>query len=152
MKILMVCLGNICRSPLAEGIMQSLINKKKLMWQVDSAGTSGWHEGNPPHRGSIMIAKKSEIDITQQRSRPFLKEDFERFDHILVMDSQNYQDVIKEAKTDQERSKVEIFLNYAHPNSNMGVPDPYYTGNFEEVYDLLFLACQNFVDQHSNNL
>jgi len=152
MKILMVCLGNICRSPLAEGILQSLIEKHELPWEVDSAGTSGWHQGDPPHKGSINIAKSHGIDISHQKSRVFLKEDLEHYDYILVMDSQNYQDVIKEANSEEERSKVKIFLNYAHPNSNMGVPDPYYTGNFEEVYHLLLLACQNFVDQHSNNL
>lgn len=149
MKILMVCLGNICRSPLAEGILKDLANSENLDWQIDSAGTSNWHEGNPPHKGSIEIALENGINIKQQRARQFRKSDFDEYDLILVMDSQNYQDVIKISESNTQKEKVKIMLNFAHPNSNMGVPDPYYTGDFQEVYNLLHLACTNILKQYS---
>lgn len=151
MKILMVCLGNICRSPLAEGLLQNIITAQNLSWTVDSAGTSGWHDGEPPHKGSIKVAAEHGININNQKSRKFTKLDFDRFDLILAMDSQNYQDIIKLAANKDEVKKVKIMLNYAHPNSNMAVPDPYYTGNFQEVYDLLQLACVNLVKEHTSD-
>ncbi len=136
-KILMVCLGNICRSPLAEGILRKKINELGLPWQVDSAGTSGWHNGECPHKGSIDIAEKHGIDITSQRSRKFVVSDFDDFDLIIAMDSENYRDIVNLARNQTDREKVKILLNYLHTGSNMAVPDPYYTGNFEEVYRLI---------------
>lgn len=137
----MVCLGNICRSPLAEGILADLIQKEKLNWTVDSAGTGSWHIGEQPHIGSRTIAKQNGLDISHQRARQFSKVDFEEFDLILVMDSSNYNDVIAMAENEIEREKVKIILNYSHPGMNMAVPDPYFTNNFEEVYSLLQNAC-----------
>jgi len=145
MKILMVCLGNICRSPLAEGILRSKINEAGLDWIVDSAGTSSWHVGNPPHKGSIEIAKENGMDISGQRCRQFSVKDFDEFDLILAMDSENYQNILELTKDQSQDDKVKLMLNYAHPGSNMGVPDPYYTGDFQEVYDLLDLACTNLI-------
>lgn len=141
----MVCLGNICRSPLAEGILWSKLKEADLDWIVDSAGTSSWHIGNPPHKGSISIAKENGLDISKQRCRQFSIVDFDDFDLILAMDSENYQNIMQLAKEKAQKDKVKLMLNYAYPKSNMGVPDPYYTGDFQEVYDLLDLACTNLL-------
>lgn len=141
MKILMVCLGNICRSPLAEGILTHLVEKQGLDWQIDSAGTSSWHVGEAPHRGSIDIAARHGIDIRTQRARQFQKEDFQRFDLILAMDSENHSNIIAMAQNEEEKSKVELILNYAHPGMNLAVPDPYYSGGFDKVYNMIEEAC-----------
>ncbi|MFD2743127.1 MULTISPECIES: low molecular weight protein-tyrosine-phosphatase [Sphingobacterium] len=132
MKILMVCLGNICRSPLAHGIMQALIDKENLDWQVDSAGTGDWHVGQAPDRRSIATAKSYGLDISTQQAQWFQPDMFDRFDKILVMDRQNYRDVIAQAKTDKQREKVTLFL----PEGE--VPDPYFDdAMFEPVYDMI---------------
>ena len=143
-KILMVCLGNICRSPLAEGIMQSLARENQLNWQVDSAGTSNWHVGEKPHSGSIKVARAHGIDISQQRARHFTANDFQNYDLIYVMDESNMEDVQKLATTDGDREKVILLLKAAKMAFN-NVPDPYYDQRFEEVYDLLRQACQSII-------
>lgn len=150
MKILMVCLGNICRSPLAEGILQNIINRRKLPWKVDSAGTSGYHAGSPPDIRSIEIAQKYNISIDAQRSRKFHYTDFEQFDKILVMDSENYSNIVQMAESDEERAKVELIMNYAYPAKNMQVPDPYYDriDGFDKVFNMLQLAAEKFVEKH----
>lgn len=143
LKILMVCLGNICRSPLAEGILASKVAAKGLNWQVDSAGTSGFHAGSKPDKRSIAEAKKHHIDITNQRSRQFRGWDFETYDLIYVMDSSNYQDVIAQAKTPEERAKVKLIMNELEPGKNINVPDPYYGEfGFQNVYEMLDQACE----------
>lgn len=147
MKILMVCLGNICRSPLAEGILKAKIQALDLDWEVDSAGTSGWHNGEMPHDGSIQIASKYGIDITGQKSRKFIKQDFDRFDHIVAMDSENYKDIV--ALDPSKKDNVHLLLNYSHPGMNMAVPDPYYTNNFQKVYDLIDAACDGLIKKFS---
>ncbi|GLR16889.1 low molecular weight protein-tyrosine-phosphatase [Portibacter lacus] len=141
MKVLMVCLGNICRSPLAEGILKS----KKPDWYVDSAGTSNYHIGERPDLRSIEIARKYNIDISNQRARQFSREDFAKFDLILAMDSSNYQNILKLARSEADKEKVKLILNYAQPGLNMAVPDPYYDGGFEKVYQLLNEALDNLV-------
>ncbi len=143
----MVCLGNICRSPLAEGILTAKIAELGLDHLVDSAGTSGWHVGSRPHEGSIKIASEHGIDISHQKSRQFTTSDYEDFDLILAMDSENYKDIMKLAANEAQKKKVKLMLNYAHPGKNMAVPDPYYTGNFKEVYNLLEIACANLVTE-----
>ncbi|MDO6675904.1 low molecular weight phosphotyrosine protein phosphatase [Tenacibaculum sp. 1B UA] len=141
-KILMVCLGNICRSPLAEGILQSKLSSKKFL--VDSAGTAGYHVGELPDKRSIEVAKKYEIDITGQRSRKFIKTDFEKFDMIFAMDQSNYGDIIALSENEEEHEKVKMILNELYPNENRNVPDPYYGGDqgFENVYKMLDEACE----------
>ena len=148
MKILMVCLGNICRSPLAEGILSHLTIEQKLNWEIDSAGTGSWHIGDPPHKGSIEIASKNGIDITQQKARQFSAKDFNNFDLILAMDSDNYSNILSMTSNNDDKNKVELILNYSHPGMNMAVPDPYFTGGFEEVYSLLKEACDQFLNKH----
>ena len=140
-KILMVCLGNICRSPLAEGIMRSKLSED---FTVDSAGTGGWHAGELPDKRSIATAKNRGLDITNQRARQFKKNDFEIFDHIFVMDNSNYKDVLALAPNEESKSKVKLILNEIFPNENVDVPDPYYGGQegFENVFDMLDQACE----------
>ncbi len=145
----MVCLGNICRSPLAEGILRTMIDSTNLGWEVDSAGTSNWHVGEKPHKGSIKIAHDNGINITNQRGRQFSVRDFADFDLILAMDSDNYQNILKLTDDPIEKEKVKLMLNYAYPGRNMAVPDPYYTGDFQQVYDLLHLACTNLLKENN---
>ncbi len=140
-KVLMVCLGNICRSPLAEGILKSKVNSENV--QVDSAGTAAYHVGNLPDSRSIEIARVYEIDITDQRARAFSTKDFELFDYIYVMDQSNYNNVLALATSEKEKSKVKMILNELTPGDNNPVPDPYYGGaqGFENVYHMLDKAC-----------
>jgi len=148
MNVLMVCLGNICRSPLAHGILES---KAPEDWYIDSAGTSGWHEGERPDTRSIITAKGRGLNIDQQRSRPFLAEDFERFDVIFAMDSSNYTNITRLAPDEASKAKVRLIMNEAYPGENRQVPDPYTGGQrgFEDVYDMLDLAIEKFLERHS---
>lgn len=140
MRILMVCLGNICRSPLAHGIMQYVVDSDGLDWQIDSAGTGDWHVGQAPDHRSIAIAKQNGIDISGQRAQHFTEELFDRYDHIFVMDKQNSLDVLRLAKTEEQRRKVALFL----PNDI--VPDPYYDNNmFEPVFDMVKERCDQLL-------
>ncbi|MCC6282227.1 MAG: low molecular weight phosphotyrosine protein phosphatase [Saprospiraceae bacterium] len=149
MKILMVCLGNICRSPLAEGIMKQKAVENGLEWAVDSAGTGSWHMGQLPDRRSIAIARKKGIDISDQRARQFQTIDFERFDIIFVMDTQNQSDVLRLASNEKDREKVALILDQTYPGQRKSVPDPYYDDNgFEEVFDLLDQACSVFIRRY----
>ncbi len=145
-KILMVCLGNICRSPLAEGILKSKLPSDKFF--IDSAATSNYHIGDLPDRRSIEIARLNQIDITKQRGRQFKAQDFNRFDYIYAMDSSNYQNIIRLARNQQDIDKVKLILNELYPNENMAVPDPYYGGSdgFNNVFNLLDDACNIIAD------
>ncbi len=138
----MVCLGNICRSPLAEGILKSKVNASEVF--VDSAGTGGWHVGELPDKRSIAVAKRYGLDITDQRGKKFSPYDFESYDHIFVMDNSNYRDVVQLAKDQSEIEKVKLILNEVFPGENMDVPDPYYGGDngFENVFQMLDEACE----------
>lgn len=144
-RILMVCLGNICRSPLAEGILKSKVDRREVL--VDSAGTGAYHVGELPDPRSIAIAKSHKLDITDQRARKFVVNDFDAFDYIYVMDSSNYANVIKLARNKEDESKVHYILNEVFPGENMDVPDPYYGGEFgfKNVYKMLDEACDVIV-------
>jgi protein-tyrosine phosphatase len=145
MKILMVCLGNICRSPLAEGIMQHLADKEGLNWQVDSAGTGDWHIGEPPDRRSIRTAQQHGIDISKQICRLFTPEDFDQFDHILVMDKSNLANVLAMARKAEDRQKVSLLL------VDWVVPDPYHDdAQFEPVFKLIEAGCKAFIERYRN--
>ena len=141
-RILMVCLGNICRSPLAEGILKSKVDPKKVF--VDSAGTGHWHVGDEPDKRSISVGKKYCIDITAQRGRQFSKKDFDDFDIIYVMDNSNKENVLALAENDAQREKVKLILDEIFPGENVDVPDPYFGGDhgFENVYRMLDEACE----------
>tara|TARA_B100001057_G_scaffold477049_1_gene545814 strand:+ start:466 stop:918 length:453 start_codon:yes stop_codon:yes gene_type:complete len=138
----MVCLGNICRSPLAEGILQSKLSSKDFF--VDSAGTAAYHIGESPDQRSIKVAKKYGIDLTNQRASQFTSEDFLKFDLIYAMDKQNYQNICSLAKGDSEIKKVRMILNEKNSQLNHSVPDPYYGGDdgFENVYQMLDEVCE----------
>jgi len=151
MKILMVCLGNICRSPLAEGILQDKINKTGLNWMVDSAGTAGYHVGEAPHHLSQKVAKQNGIDISKQQSRKFAREDIIRFDKIFVMDTDNYNDVKKICGRDWNETKIDLLLNLSHPNQNKNVPDPWYgtEEDYRKVYKMIDEACEKLIENFS---
>lgn len=138
----MVCLGNICRSPLAEGIMKAKLPEG---FTVDSAGTISQHEGEHPDKRAIATARKHGIDISQQRSRPITEGDLDNFDKIFCMDLHNYKDVVSMAKTEEQRKKISLFLEAAgNYTENNEVPDPYFGGleGFEKVYQLLDEAAE----------
>lgn len=140
-RVLMVCLGNICRSPLAEGILRSKVDTDLI--DVDSAGTGGWHAGELPDPRSMAVARKNGLDISYQRARKFVVSDLDEFDHIFVMDNSNYRDVLELASSDQQRAKVRLILNEIFPGENVDVPDPYYGGSdgFDRVFEMLDEAC-----------
>lgn len=141
-NVLMVCLGNICRSPLAEGILKSKTDPEKVY--VDSAGTGDYHIGHQPDPRSIAIAKKYKLDITTQKGRQFSVQDFDRFHQIYVMDTFNYADVLALARNDEDRSKVKLILEEVFPGEKVDVPDPYQGGveGFKNVYKMLNEACE----------
>ena len=138
----MVCLGNICRSPLAEGILRSKVDPEEVL--VESAGTGGWHVGEQPDPRSIEVGKANGIDITYQRGRKFSPYDFETYDLIFVMDNSNYKDVVKLARSEEEKQKVSRIMDELFPGENVDVPDPYYGGanGFDDVYSMLEQACE----------
>lgn len=147
-RVLMVCLGNICRSPLAEGILRTKLEEKSVDSIIDSAGTSHWHTGENPDKRSIKVAAKYNIDISFQKARPFSASDFNAFDLIFAMDQDNYRDIISLAKTDEERKKVHLLLDYAG-QGNKPVPDPYFGGEdgFEKVFKMLNEASEKVRDK-----
>lgn len=149
-KILMVCLGNICRSPLAEGIMQHKADKAGLNWRVDSAGTGGWHIGDPPHKLSQKVAKLNGVDICQQKGRRFVASDMRDFDKIYFMDSDNYNDARRIAGPLWDAEKADLLLNELYPGQNRSVPDPYYGGEdgFHDVYALIAQACDKVIAKY----
>lgn len=146
-KVLMVCLGNICRSPLAEGILKSMVDEDLVM--VDSAGTAGYHIGNPPDPRSIDVARKHGIDISGQRCRKFSATDFSDFDFIYAMDLSNYNNIIALSGDESDRNKVKLLMEMSD-NGLSEVPDPYYGGTdgFEQVFQMITSACTKI----SNNL
>ncbi|MCB0625721.1 MAG: low molecular weight phosphotyrosine protein phosphatase [Saprospiraceae bacterium] len=150
MKILMVCLGNICRSPLAEGILKEKIKENGLPWEVDSAGTGSWHVGEPPDPRSVAVARAHGIDILDQRARQFRPADFRQFDLIFAMDASNYQNILRMAPSGTDTSKVELIMNVVDPGRNRAVPDPYWDDNgFEGVFRMLDEACERIIQRHA---
>jgi len=145
MKILMVCLGNICRSPLAHGVLKHLAQERGLAWTVDSAGTGNWHVGNPPDHRSIAVARRYGVDISTQRAQQFGSHHFNEYDHILVMDRENLRNVLAKAKTSEQRARVQLFL----PDGE--VPDPYFDDSlFDPVYQLVATRCEELITQWSS--
>lgn len=150
MKILMVCLGNICRSPLAEGILRSKISEKHI---VASAGTISFHEGSPPDKRSTKIAKEYGVDISHQRANYFTEKHLEDFDKIFCMDLKNLEDVLSKAKSEEQRNKVSLIMEEAGVLSDekIEVPDPYYgdMSDFEKVYKMLDQACEAIAEKYN---
>lgn len=149
MKILMVCLGNICRSPLAEGILKTKAKENGLDWTVESAGTYGGHAGEKADRRSRKVALENGIDISDQRSRQFSIYDFENFDIIYAMDSNNEKDLIKMATSEEDKAKIKMIMNELKPGENINVPDPYYGDfGFENVYEMLDETCTEIIKKY----
>ena len=153
-KILMVCLGNICRSPLAEGILASKLPAN--VFTVDSAGTGNWHVGKQPDERAIAVAKKNKLDISLQKGKHFKASAFNEFDYIYVMDNSNYNDVIALAKNEEQKNKVQLILNELFPGENVDVPDPYYglQNGFDAVFSMLDKSCEiiaeKLITKHSH--
>ncbi|MCT1525916.1 low molecular weight protein-tyrosine-phosphatase [Sphingobacterium hotanense] len=142
MKILMVCLGNICRSPLAHGIMAHMVREAGLNWEIDSAGTGDWHVGHAPDHRSIAVAKTNGIDISEQRAQFFVPDLFGKYDRIFVMDRNNYKDVLALSTSEEHRGKVSLFLD------DDIVPDPYYDSDqFEPVFRMIEARCRILIDE-----
>ena len=146
MKILMVCRGNICRSPMAQGIMEKLIADHQLDWIVDSAATGEWSVGKEPDKRAIATMAKYGIDITGQRARRIRSTDFEEFDIVYAMDTRNQEELFKWTLDPKENEKVRLILNSLHPGENLSVPDPDWDDDgFETAYTLLRDACEAII-------
>ena len=147
----MVCLGNICRSPLAEGVLQHKAKEAGLNWLVDSAGTGGHNPGSAPHQLSQKVAKHFGINIQHQKCRQFLKDDMGKFDKIYVMDQENYDDVKRIAGNQWDADKVDLLQNEIYPGQNKDIFDPWYGGEkgFYEVYEMIDKACEAIVSKYS---
>ena len=148
-NVLFVCLGNICRSPTAHGVMESLVRQHGLEGQigVDSCGTGAWHIGQPPDERTLQVARNRGYDFSHQRARRLGREDFDRFHYILAMDTRNLADVIGKAPADYS-GRIQLFLDYHPERSLLEVPDPYYGGTegFERVFTLVEETCQHLLD------
>ncbi len=147
MKVLMVCLGNICRSPVAEGLLRQRAEEANKQLQVDSAGTSNYHIGEHPDSRSMGHAHSRGTDISSLRARQFVVDDFDAFDKIFVMDYSNYENVVKLARNQNDIDKVDLLLNELYPGENQSVPDPYFGGDegFEQVYNMVDAAVSEFL-------
>ena len=148
-KVLFVCLGNICRSAIAEGVLKQKSKDQNLNLIVESAGTANYHVGEAPDKRMQEKAIEHGLNISNQRGRQFSVSDFDEFDYIFAMDSSNRENILKLARNETDNNKVELFLNLTFPNKNMEVPDPYYGGaqGFEDVYQMVNKACDDFIKQ-----
>jgi len=146
MRILLVCLGNICRSPLAHGSLEHLAKQAGLDWSIDSAGTGNWHIGHAPDSRAIAVARKNRIDITRQRARQITTDDFESYDLILAMDKQNYQDILKLTKSEAHQQKVKLFLE------EEDIQDPYFDDKlFDSVFDKIYNRSKALIKEYSDD-
>lgn len=153
MKVLMVCLGNICRSPMADGLLRKKVEDNNLNIVVDSAGTGDWHVGNPPDTRMQKTGADNGVPIDFLRARQFKVSDFDEFDRIFVMDKSNYKNVVALARTEADKEKVELMLDLIQPGEELEVPDPYYGGDqgFQDVFDMLDNATDVLLDQLQSN-
>ena len=152
MKILMVCLGNICRSPMAQGVMEKCIEENQLNWSVDSAGTNGYHNGEHPDQRATLEAKKQNIDISKQISRPVKPSDLDEFDLIFAMDSNNYSYLKSMCKYAHQVSKIHLLMEFAFPGRNTAVPDPYYDNSFHNAFQLIHKGCEAVIDKFQREI
>lgn len=154
MKILMVCLGNICRSPIAEGLMRHKVKQHGLSWQVDSAGTESYHIGEPPHKFSQKICQLNGVDISGQRARKFKADDLKQYDKIYAMADDVYDEIKRIGGRNADMSKVDFFLNELEADCNGCVPDPWYgpEEGYTEVYDLIDRCCNAIINKYTNHV
>jgi len=152
-RILMVCLGNICRSPLAEGILRDKARAAGLDWEIDSAGTNGYHIGEAPHPLSVKVARNNGIDISNQRARRFTAADFQRFDKIYAMAGDVIDEMRRIAGRQFDASKVDLLMNEVHPGRNEDIPDPWYgpEPGYHEVYALIDQAADQMIARHAHS-
>lgn len=152
-KILFVCLGNICRSPTADGLMRQLVAEAGLAdkIQIDSAGTSGMHTGKGPDARTQAVAKEKGCDLSQLQARQFVAEDFNKFDYILAMDNSNLDNILSLASSEEDKAKAQLFLNFSDSDLTQ-VPDPYYGGEegFYQVFDLIHTTCEQLLSHLRN--
>lgn len=146
-KVLFVCLGNICRSPMAEAMFRDMVKKEGLEHRitVDSAGTGDWHVGKPPHHGTRTILEKYEISYEGMQARQFIGKDHTEFDYIIGMDTENIGNIQKLATGNENKAVVKRLLDYVEEAGGKDVPDPYYTGNFDETYELVKQGCERLL-------
>lgn len=147
----MVCLGNICRSPLAEGILQDKAFKAGLRWSVESAGTGAWHSGQPPHHLSQKVAKMNGIDISSQRAKQFIASDFETYDKIYALADDVLDEIKRIAGKKFNAEKADLLMNEIYPGRNMDVPDPYYgpEQGYHEVYAMIEKSCEAIIGKYA---
>ena len=146
-KVLFVCMGNICRSPTAEGSFRSIVSKQELsdFFEIDSAGTHAYHIGNPPDSRSQQTARKYHIDLSNQRARQVHESDFYYYDHIIAMDTDNIE-ILKSISPTDSQSQIKLLLDYLPDARLQSVPDPYYEGKFDEVFEMVYEACTSFLE------
>jgi protein-tyrosine phosphatase len=151
MKILMVCLGNICRSPLAEGILQQKAFNAGLKWSVESAGTNGYHTGESPHPLSQKVAKLNGIDISLQRARDFVETDFETYDKIYALAGDVLSDIRHIARKKFDPAKIDLLMNELYPGKNIDVPDPWYgpEAGYHQVYQMIEKVCDRIIEKYA---
>ena len=146
-KVLFVCMGNIGRSPTAEGIFRSIVLKQELsdFFEIDSAGTHAYHIGNPPDTRSQLTARKYDVDLTNQRARQVHESDFYYYDHIIAMDTDNIE-ILRSICPANSQSQIKLLLDYRPDSSFPSVPDPYFEGKFDEVFEMVHSACTSFLE------
>lgn len=149
MKVLMVCLGNICRSPMAEGILRKKVNDHNLEVEIDSCGTASYHVGDSPDNRAQQTIRNHGHDISDLRGRQFETTDFDKFDLIYTMDENNYLNILDLARSEEDKLKVRMIMNEVYPQQNISVPDPYYGGQngFEETYNMLDIAGEKIIEK-----
>ena len=146
-RVLFVCMGNICRSPTAEGIFRSIVSKQELsdFFEIDSAGTHAYHIGNPPDSRSQKTARKHGVDLSNQRARKIHESDFFYYDYIIAMDTDNIE-ILRSICPANSQSQIKLLLDYRPDSSFPSVPDPYFEGKFDEVFEMVHSACTAFLE------